>query len=69
MISMKDMKYKVAMAPTPEQQAALKRMMDERMRAQGLTPGDGFWCEERVLTVDEALEMFTNLKRMQDMQS
>jgi hypothetical protein len=53
------------MAPTTEQASALKEMMDARLLAQGHAPRGNFGCEERIMTVDEALEIFKALKLVQ----
>ena len=60
-IDMRDMRFKISMAPTPEQETELKRMLYEG--ADGHTAADGgFCCSESIMTLDEALEMFQTFK-------
>jgi hypothetical protein len=61
-IDMRDMRFKISMAPTPEQEAVLKRVMHERAGSQDLASGDGFGYIESIMTLDEALAMFQAFK-------
>lgn len=50
------------MAPTPEQEAEMKKVLHEALEERGGTPGNVFGLYEVVVTVDQALEMFQMLK-------
>jgi hypothetical protein len=65
MYDLNGMRFKIEMAPTPEQEAEVKRKMAEHMLSIGMTPGPGgLYFEQKLLTIDEALEYFQMLKTM-----
>jgi hypothetical protein len=66
MLGVKGIRYNIEMAPTPEQQAELKRKLGERLKAAGGTPGNIFGWTQKIATIDEALAIFEMLKAVED---
>jgi hypothetical protein len=65
---LRGLRYKIQSAPTAEQKAAISKILDAKGAGHGLQPGLGseIYSEERIVTIDEALEMFQFLKHNQD---
>jgi hypothetical protein len=69
MYGIKDIRFAIRMAPTPEQLEQIKHYFDNELSTRGipLSPNRVLsgYQEETLLTVDEALEMFQTLKAVE----
>lgn len=70
MYGIKDIRFAIRMAPTPEQVEQIKHYFEAQLSAQGLPPVPGSvvsgYQEEVLLTIDEAFEMFKEAKAIED---
>jgi hypothetical protein len=70
MYGIKGIRFAVRMAPTPEQIKEIKAYFDKQFIARGMAPKPNAvlygWQNECLVTVDEALEMFTMAKQIED---
>lgn len=69
MLGIKGIRYAVRMAPTPQQTQEIREVYSKLMSMHGVPsspnqPLSGLG-EERLLTIDEALEVFKDLKDME----
>ena len=67
LMDMRGAKFNISMTPTPEKQKLLEDKLNEAMKARGLTPHGPMRPETKVLTLDEALAYFQELKKIQDL--
>jgi hypothetical protein len=70
MYGIKDIRFAIRMAPTPEQIEQIKHYFEEQLSAKGIPPVPGSivsgYQDEVLLTIDEALEMFKGAKAFED---
>ena len=70
MYGIKDIRFAIKMAPTPEQLEQIKHYFDNALTAKGIPhTSQGVlsgYQDEVLLTIDEALEMFTTAKAIED---
>lgn len=70
MYGIKDIRFAIRMAPAPEQIEQIKQYFDKALAAKGIPPSPNRVLsghqDEVLLTIDEAFEMFTMAKAIED---
>ena len=66
-MDMRGAKFNISMTPTPEKRRLLEEKLNEVMKARGLTSQGPMRPEIKVMTLDEALAYFQELKKIQDL--
>jgi hypothetical protein len=70
MYGIKDIRFAIRMAPTPEQIEQIKHHFDKELTARGIPPNPNRvlsgYQDEALLTIDEAFAMFKDAKAFED---